>query len=80
MPARKIKLSNGKFRVVTPNGVHGKEMTEANADRQVRLLNAVDHGWKPTGAPAAAGAQPDKIEKKFPDSKFPPRNPIRGAH
>jgi len=73
MPARKIKLPNGKFRVVTPNGTHSKETTEANADRQIRLLNGVEHGWKPTGKPA------DKIEKKFPDSKFPPAPPIRGA-
>ena len=49
MPARKIKLRNGKYRVVTPDNVHSKETTEENADRQIRLLNAVDHGWKPKG-------------------------------
>jgi predicted nucleotidyltransferase len=49
MPAKKIKLKNGMFRVVTPNGVHSKQTTEEKADAQIRLLNAVEHGWKPTG-------------------------------
>lgn len=33
----------------TPNGVHAKRTTKAKAQAQVRLLNAIDHGWKPTG-------------------------------
>lgn len=47
MPAVKIRLPNGKFRVVTPNGIHAKETSEENANRQVRLLNAIDHGFRP---------------------------------
>lgn len=49
MPAKKTKLSSGKYRVSTPNGVHAKGTTKAKAKSQVRLLNAIDHGWRPTG-------------------------------
>ena len=46
------KLASGKVRVSTPNGVKSKGSTPANAKRQRNLLNAVEHGWKPTGKPA----------------------------
>ena len=46
MPA-KVKKVNGKYQVSTPNGVHAKGTTKAKAKAQQRLLNAVDHGWKP---------------------------------
>jgi hypothetical protein len=52
MPVRLKKLKGGKVRVSTPGGVKSKGSTPANAARQKRLLNAVDHGWKPTGSPA----------------------------
>lgn len=48
MPAKIIKKSNGKFEVKTPNEVHAKSTTKSKAVKQERLLNAVDHGWKPT--------------------------------
>lgn len=50
MPAKmtRDRKRSGKFRVYTPHGVKGKGMTLRNAKRQVRLLNAIDHGWKPT--------------------------------
>lgn len=48
MPA-KITKANGGYRVSTPNGVHAKHTTKKKAMAQKRLLNAVDHGWKPTG-------------------------------
>lgn len=44
----KIKKKRGKYEVYTPSGTKGKGMTLRNAKRQVRLLNAIDHGWKPT--------------------------------
>jgi len=47
----KIKKVDG-FRVSTPHGVKAKGTTKAKAESQKRLLNAVEHGWKPTGAPA----------------------------
>ena len=49
MPAKVIKKKNGEYEVKTPNGVHAKGTTKEKADAQQRLLNAVDHGWKPTG-------------------------------
>ena len=47
----KIKKVNG-YRVSTPGGVKAKSTTKAKAKRQERLLNAVEHGWKPTGKSA----------------------------
>lgn len=49
MPATKHKLPGGGYSVSTPNQVHAKNTTKENAEAQVRLLNAVDHGWRPTG-------------------------------
>ena len=48
MPAKITKNSNGTYRVATPNGVHAKSTTKGKAESQVRLLNAIDHGFKPT--------------------------------
>lgn len=47
MPAKITKVKGG-FRVSTPNGVHAKKTTAANAKKQARLLNAIDHGFKPS--------------------------------
>ena len=49
MPVTKRKLPSGLVRVSTPGGVNSKGSTPANAAAQERLLNAVEHGWKPTG-------------------------------
>jgi hypothetical protein len=38
----------GKYTVSTPGGVKGRGLTLRNARRQARLLNAIDHGFKPT--------------------------------
>lgn len=46
---RKVK---GGYRVSTPNSIKAKRTTKAKAKKQKRLLNAVDHGWRPTGKPA----------------------------
>lgn len=46
MPARKRKTKRG-YTVYTPGGVKGRGMTLRNAKKQIRLLNAIDHGWKP---------------------------------
>lgn len=48
MPTRTRKLKSGKYRVSTPGGVKAKATTKKKAMRQKRLLNAIDHGWKPT--------------------------------
>lgn len=43
---RKVK---GGVRVSTPGGVKSKKTTMKKAKAQKRLLNAIEHGWKPTG-------------------------------
>lgn len=53
MPVRTRELKSGKVQVRTPGGVKAKATTPAKAVRQKRLLDAVEHGWKPTGAPAS---------------------------
>ena len=45
----KIQKVKGGYRVSTPKGVKAKKTTKAKAKSQQRLLNAVEHGWKPTG-------------------------------
>lgn len=52
MPVKIRSVGKGKVQVRTPGGVKAKATTPAKAARQKRLLNAVEHGWKPTGAPA----------------------------
>lgn len=49
MPVTLKKLPGGKVRVSTPNMVHAKATSFQKAKSQERLLNAVEHGWKPTG-------------------------------
>lgn len=48
MPAKVSKTKGGKYRVSTPSGVHAKGTSKKKAEAQKRLLNAVDHGWKPS--------------------------------
>jgi hypothetical protein len=47
-----ITKTDGKYKVSTSNQVHAKGTTKAKAEAQERLLNAVEHGWKPTGKKA----------------------------
>lgn len=47
MPVSIEKTDDG-YRVSTPTQVHAKGTTKEKAERQRRLLNAIDHGWKPT--------------------------------
>jgi hypothetical protein len=48
MPVRMSRVKGG-VRVSTPGGIKAKRTTVAKAKKQKRLLNAVEHGWKPTG-------------------------------
>jgi hypothetical protein len=52
MPVSIRKNKGGSYRVSTPNRVHAKHTTKAKAKSQERLLNAIDHGWTPTGKKA----------------------------
>ena len=47
MPVTMTKLKSGKYRVATPHGTKAKHTTKKKAEALKRLLNAVDHGWKP---------------------------------
>jgi len=47
----KIRKVDG-YRVTHGGKVSAKHTTKAKAERQRNLLNAVRHGWKPTGRPA----------------------------
>ena len=49
MPVSIKKVGKGSYRVATPHGIKAKHTTKAKAAAQKRLLQAVDHGWKPTG-------------------------------
>lgn len=49
MPVKVSKTSGGKYKVSTPGSTKAKGTTKAKAEAQERLLNAVEHGWKPTG-------------------------------
>ena len=44
----KIKKVKGGYKVSTPHGTKAKKTSKKNAKAQKRLLNAVEHGWKPT--------------------------------
>lgn len=48
MPARKIKNRDGTYRVVSSGGVHAKSTSKAKAEAQIRLLNAIEHGFVPS--------------------------------
>jgi hypothetical protein len=51
MPVKVTKVGS-KYRVSTPSGTKAKGTTKAKAEAQKRLLNAVEHGFVPTGKPA----------------------------
>lgn len=48
MPVKMRRLKGGKVQVSTPGGVKAKATTEEKANKQKRLLNAIEHGWRPT--------------------------------
>ena len=45
----KITKTDGKYKVTHGGKVSAKGTTKKKAESQKRLLNAVSHGWKPTG-------------------------------
>lgn len=62
MPEKMTKTDGG-YQVKGPHGVHMKHGTKENAQAQMNLLNAVEHGWKPTGKPAKHHSAP--VNPKF---------------
>ena len=51
MPYRIVKLKSGKVKVLSPHGTRAKATSLPKAKRQVRLLQGIKHGWRPTGKP-----------------------------
>lgn len=51
MPVRITRVRGG-YRVSTPGGIKAKGTSKAKAERQRRLLEGVERGWKPTGQKA----------------------------
>lgn len=49
MPYHIERTTSGKYRVTSPHGVKASGTTQAKARAQVRLLQGVKHGWRPTG-------------------------------
>lgn len=47
MPYKAKKVDG--YRVTSPHGVKAKHATKENAEKQMRLLRGVEHGWHPTG-------------------------------
>ena len=47
-----VRKTDGHYSVKTPNQTHAYSTTRKKAEAQARLLNAVDHGWHPTGQAA----------------------------
>ena len=55
----------------TPNGVHAKGTSKKKAEAQKHLLQAVDHGWKPTHKESIS-AKADKLVAKLVEEELPP--------
>ena len=58
----KVKKVDGGYRVSTPGGVKAKRTTKKKAKAQKRLLNAIDHGFKPR---RAKGGKYDEAHGEF---------------
>uniref|UniRef100_A0A6M3L400 Uncharacterized protein n=1 Tax=viral metagenome TaxID=1070528 RepID=A0A6M3L400_9ZZZZ len=56
-----IRSLGDMYRVETPSGVKAKRTTKKKAKAQKRLLNAVEHGWKPTGKKTVKARKRKKI-------------------
>jgi len=46
MPVKITKVGPNSYRVSTPNMVHAKHTTLANAKKQKKIINMVEHGVK----------------------------------
>jgi len=49
MPWTKKKLKSGRYRVFSTSGTRAKSTTLKKAKAQIKLLQAVEHGFVPTG-------------------------------
>lgn len=79
MPVNIKPLGGGRFQVRTPNMIHAKSTSLANAKSQERLINAVDHGWKPGIKKRAEGGnvkegEPYLVGEEGPEIIVPKQN------
>ena len=44
----KLRKTDG-YKVTSPHGTKAKKTTLRKAKAQIRLLQGIEHGWKPTG-------------------------------
>lgn len=51
------------YRVSTPGGVKAKNTSLVKAARQQRLLNAIDHGFRPTGKSATRKINEERLRR-----------------
>lgn len=49
MPVSITKNQSGRYTVKTPNMTHAKGTTKEKAEKQKRLLLAIEHGFRPKG-------------------------------
>jgi hypothetical protein len=57
MPVKVTKNKGGTYKVTTPGGTKAKATTKDKAEKQERLLNAVEHSdWEPTGKKSKKGS------------------------
>jgi len=48
MPYKLIKTGKSTYKVKSPSGTRAKHTTKSKAMAQIRLLQGIEHGWKPT--------------------------------
>jgi len=58
MPVKIAKLNGGGYRVSTPHGVKARNTSLNKAKHLRNLLNAIEHGWKPSGKKGKKLAKP----------------------
>ena len=75
------KVKHGKFEVVNVDTgkIHAKSTTLKNAKSQVRLLNAIDHGWKPDAKNVSSNKEMtwrEFVKKEMAGKKFKSRSEV----
>ena len=65
MPATKRTLPSGLVQVRTPGGVKAKGTTPAKAEGQRRLLEGIEHGWRPTGGNVKKGGAKRRTQREL---------------
>jgi hypothetical protein len=59
-----IRKRGDRYSTATPGGVKAKGTTHAKAKAQARLLEGIEHGWKPTGKPGYLARKRARLAKE----------------